>query len=211
MALWTLLALAFAVSLDSFGVGLTYGMRKMKLPFKSLIFIASCSALVILIAMAVGTVISQWLSPDIAGMVGGCILILIGIYALIQVFRTDSSPSKVKEPVILNFEIKMLGVVVRILRQPMSADLDDSGTISGREAVLLGLALSLDAFGAGLGAALLGISPLFLALSVTFMSGFFLTVGMGIGRKFSASAFMQRFSFIPGLLLIILGASSLFG
>ena len=76
--------------------------------------------------MAVGTVISQWLSPDIAGMVGGCILILIGIYALIQVFRTDSSPSKVKEPVILNFEIKMLGVVVRILRQPMSADLGTS-------------------------------------------------------------------------------------
>ncbi|WP_413379156.1 sporulation membrane protein YtaF [Alkalihalobacillus sp. 1P02AB] len=211
MGVFTLLALALAVSLDSFGVGLTYGLRKMKLPIKSLLFIASCSAVVIFISMGLGNVIQQWVSPEVAGSIGGVILIFIGLYALYQVFRKEKEVPTRQEPVIWNFEIKILGVVIRILRHPMSADLDDSGTISGREAFLLGMALSLDAFGAGLGAALLGVSPFLLAVSVAFMSAFFLTIGMRLGRRFSASGLMQRFSFIPGLLLIILGTSSLFG
>ena len=42
----------------------------------------------------------------------------------------------------------------------MSADIDKSGVINGIEAVLLGFALSIDAFGAGIGAAILGFSPI---------------------------------------------------
>ena len=37
--------LALAVSLDSFSVGFTYGLRKMRIPFKSIMIIACCSAL----------------------------------------------------------------------------------------------------------------------------------------------------------------------
>ncbi|GAF67055.1 sporulation membrane protein YtaF [Alkalihalobacillus trypoxylicola] len=208
MVIFSLLALTLAVSLDSFGVGLTYGLRKMKLPFKSLLFIASCSAIVILISMGMGSLIQEWVSPEVASSLGGIILILIGAWALYQVIKNPKASNEKKE-VILNFEIKTLGVVIRVLRHPMSADLDDSGTISGREAILLGLALSLDAFGAGIGAALIGFPPLLLAICVACMSALFLTVGMKFGHYFSSSNWMQKFSFIPGLLLIILGVSSL--
>ena len=34
------LLLAFAVSLDSFSVGFTYGLRKLKIPFKAILIIA---------------------------------------------------------------------------------------------------------------------------------------------------------------------------
>lgn len=203
----SLFLLALAVSLDSFGVGLTYGLRKMKLPFKSLIFIASCSAVSILTAMMIGNWIQQYLSPAVAEKIGGLILIIIGAWALYQIYRPAKRDEKTNhDAVILNFEIEILGVVIKILRKPMVADFDNSGTITGREAFFLGIALSLDAFGAGIGAALIGFSPLLTALSVAFMSAICVTFGMKSGYIFSDSKIMHKFSFIPGLLLIILGA-----
>ena len=49
--------------------------------------------------------------------------------------------------------------MIQILRKPTVADFDKSGTISAGEA-LLGIALSVDSFGAGIGASLLGMHPL---------------------------------------------------
>ncbi|NEU29869.1 sporulation membrane protein YtaF [bacterium LRH843] len=202
----SLLALALAVSLDSFGVGLTYGLRKMKLPLRSLFFIAGCSATSILIAMAFGTLIQSYLSARVAESVGGIILILIGAWALYQVFHPAKDTEKTTEDeVILNFEIKVLGVVIKILRKPMVADIDNSGTITGHEAFLLGIALSLDAFGAGIGAALIGYSPLWMAISVAGMGALFVTLGMNSGFRFADSAWMKKFSFLPGVILILLG------
>ncbi|PYZ97239.1 sporulation membrane protein YtaF [Alteribacter lacisalsi] len=205
--LLSLLLLAFAVSLDSFGVGLTYGLRKMKLPLKSLCFIALCSATSILVAMTIGTAIAGVMSPSAAESVGGLILILIGAWALYQIYSPAKKDRKTKEEkeFIFNFEIKKLGIVITVLRKPMVADLDNSGTITGREAFLLGLALSLDAFGAGLGAALIGFSPVFMAVSVALMCALCLTLGMKSGHLFSDTIWMKRFSFVPGAVLIILG------
>ena len=58
---------------------------------------------------------------------------------------------------LFNWEIRSLGVVIHILKKPTRADFDRSGIITGLEALFLGVALSLDAFGAGIGAAMLVI------------------------------------------------------
>lgn len=203
----SLLLLALAVSLDSFSVGFTYGLRKMRIPFKSILVIAGCSAATLMLAMGLGHLIERLLSPQVAESIGGVVLVLLGAWVLFQFFRSD----KVKEDMlphektIVNFEIKSLGLVINILKKPMSADFDKSGTITGIEAFMLGFALSLDAFGAGIGAAMLGFSPLSLAASVAFMSSLFVFLGMKIGAKLSENSWMQNFSFIPGVLLIILG------
>jgi putative sporulation protein YtaF len=91
------------------------------------------------------------------------------------------------------------------LKKPIAADLDNSGSINGIEAFILGIALSLDAFGAGFGAALLGYSPYALAIAVALMSSLFLSAGIQFGKVFSRLSWMKMFSFVPGVLLIILG------
>ncbi|KIY22152.1 sporulation membrane protein YtaF [Mesobacillus subterraneus] len=201
----SLLLLAFAVSIDSFSVGLTYGLRKMKFPVKSIAVIALCSAAVLMVAMLIGHFLESFFSPELAEMLGGMVLIVLGGWVLFQFFREDQSELDCHEKIILNFEIKSLGIVINILRKPMSADFDQSGTINGMEAVMLGLALSLDAFGAGIGAALLGFSPGYLALTVAFMSSLFVYAGMRMGSYFSESSWLQKFSFVPGILLIVIG------
>jgi putative sporulation protein YtaF len=205
--LFSLLALAFAVSLDSYSVGFTYGMRKMSLPFKSIIIIACCSAITLLVAMGFGSIIVQFVSPSIAEKLGGLILIGIGAWVLYQVFRPEkqSDKSNSTKETIINFEIRSLGIVIKILRKPTAADIDRSGTITGIEAVLLGVALSLDAFAAGIGAVLIGYSPWIMAISVAVMSCVFVTLGLRSGHLFAHYKWVEKFSFLPGLLLIILG------
>lgn len=203
---FSLLLLALAVSLDSFSVGFTYGLRKMYLPIKSILIIACCSAITLLLAMGVGNGITAFLSPEIAQRIGGLVLIAIGAWVLYQFFRpAKASQAPDEQRLLLNFEIKSLGVAVRILRKPMEADFDRSGTITGIEAFMLGFALSLDAFGAGIGAALLGYSPIFMAVSVALMSSLFVLTGIRLGRLFSEIKWVGKFSFLPGLLLIMLG------
>lgn len=110
---------------------------------------------------------------------------------------------------VFSFEIRKLGLVIQILRSPVQADMDNSGSISSWEAMWLGIALSLDAFGAGLGAAMLGFSPLGTASVVALFSGIFLMLGMRVGLRFASKNGMRLISYLPALLLIIMGIMKL--
>jgi putative sporulation protein YtaF len=132
---------------------------------------------------------------------------MLGVWVLYQFFRSSDSedPTYVGEKILFNLEIKSLGVVINILRKPTEADFDRSGSITGLEAFFLGIALSLDAFGAGIGAALLGYSPWIMAVSVALMSSLFVITGIRLGRVFATVSWINKFSFLPGVLLIIIG------
>ncbi|WP_078414004.1 sporulation membrane protein YtaF [Priestia abyssalis] len=202
----SLFLLAFAVSLDSFSVGLTYGLRNMFIPLKSIVIISLCSAASLICSMMLGKGIARFFSPEFTEKLGGFILVFLGAWVLYQFFRSDEAVSAQKEEKMLwKLEIKSFGVVIHILKKPTAADFDQSGSITGIEALMLGLALSLDAFGAGIGAALLGYSPLYLAVIVVLMSSSFLLMGIRCGKALSRLKWMKAFSFIPGVVLIMIG------
>lgn len=200
------LLLAFAVSIDGFSVGFAYGIRKLKLPFRSLVIIAVCSATFFLAAMGVGSMIESIVSASLAEKLGGLILVAIGIWIIYQTRRTSKKSKESKENMLVHFEIKSLGIVIQVLEKPSVADLDQSGAITGIEALIVGIALSLDAIGAGISAALLGYSPFFMSLSVAAMSSFFVLTGLKCGLFCSKLTWVEKFSILPGCLLMIIGA-----
>jgi len=206
MGYFPVFLLAFAVSMDSFSVGFTYGLRKMALPWKSALIIACCSALSMFTAVAMGKLASAWLPGWVAEMAGGLILILLGAWVLYQFFRpSKESQAGNEERTIVNYEIRSLGLVIKILKKPLSADFDLSGTITGIEAILLGLALSLDSFGAGIGAAMIGLPPVVLSLAAAVMSSGFVYAGIKCGAYFSKWRWCEKIAFLPGMLLIVIG------
>jgi putative sporulation protein YtaF len=220
----SLILLSFAVSLDGFGVGITYGVRKIKIPVSSIFIISACSGLIILMSMMVGVAMTRWMSPHLTSAAGAMILIGIGIAALIQFIRSgergdgESGRSMVtgtgivvaKEnpnfgnPV-LTMELKVFGLIIQILRSPSAADMDRSGTITAGEAFFLGTALSLDAFGAGIGAALVGFPPLITAILIAVASGLFLWSGTRVGFWASGWRWVRPLSMLPGIILIAMG------
>lgn len=202
----SLFLLAFTLSLDSCSVGLTYGLRRLTISFKSILMISLCSAVVMLVSMTIGNLMIHMVSPIFARQIGGLVLVGIGAWVLYQYFSPDSKEDTITdEKTLWNIEIPTLGIVIQILRKPTVADFDRSGTISGMEALLLGLALSLDSFGAGIGASLLGYSSWLMALLVALMSGSFLFLGMKIGACLQSKVWIYNLTFLPGLLLIIIG------
>jgi putative sporulation protein YtaF len=220
LSLWML---ALAVSLDGFGVGIMYGLRKIRIPLVSVAIISGCSGLIIYASMQAGTYMSNYVSPETARFVGAAILIGIGIWAVVQMLRQReddgaAGPVDIRantgEPgtirTVLRIELKRLGLVIQILRTPALADMDRSGNISSSEAVLLGIALSLDAFGAGIGAALVGFKALPTAIVIALSSGTFIALGLRIGIRYAGMRLLRKLSFVPGCLLIVMGILKLF-
>lgn len=226
----SLLVLAFAVSVDGFGVGVTYGLRRIRIPLLSVVIIAICSGLVIFLSMLVGSWITGYLSPFAAKLIGAVVLVGIGTWALLQLKRSgrdaggeerseriaeqetgaDQELADRSHPVLVVIvELKRLGLVIQILRTPQAADVDKSGTISAAEAVMLGVALSFDAFGAGIGAAMIGLSPVLTPIMIAASSALFLLGGMRFGFRFSNWKGMQAVSVLPGILLIVIGICKL--
>ncbi|WP_085991298.1 sporulation membrane protein YtaF [Oceanobacillus senegalensis] len=203
-----LLLLVIAVSIDGFGVGITYGMQKIKVPLRALFIIMLCSGIVLLTSMTIGDMLESFISADIARNIGGIILIALGMFSLINTIR--SNLKKDKEVVVTEQASKSkINEIKTVFATPDKADLDKSGNISVGEALLLGFALALDAFGAGIGASLLGYSPLLTAILIASMSGIFLYTGMKLGMLLAKNDKLKKLSFLPPTLLIGLGVLNL--
>lgn len=211
----SLLILSIAVSLDSFGVGVTYGMRRITIGLNALAVITLCTAITLLLAMGLGNAVSHLLPLQWAERLGGLILLGIGGTAVWNNFRSrrqQSQPKRSPRPQtpkkqtgssLLNW--KPLRVIRDIWESPLAADFDDSGSISNVEAIALGFSVSLDSFLAGIGAALMGHSVWLTTVIIASMSGFLIYLGLQVGIVLSHNRLLNRLSYLPGILLIILG------
>lgn len=201
-----LIFLVIAVSLDGFGVGITYGIRKIHVPLLALSIIMLCSGVVVFVSMTIGNLLSNLITPQGAEILGGIILIALGIFSFWNIYRSNSKP---EENIPVSSHNK-LNTIKTVLSTPDQADLDYSGIISANEALLLGFALALDAFGAGIGASMLGYSPILTPLLIAVMSGLFLYSGIRLGLYLATNTQLERMKFIPPLLLVVLGLSNIF-
>jgi len=201
-----LLFLVIAVSLDGFGVGITYGMRKIKVPILPLSIIMLCSGIVVFSSMTIGNVLTSFISPGASKILGGVILIAIGLFSFVNSIRARIA-KKISQS--KQTETNRLQNFKTVMTTPDQADLDQSGSISVAEAWLLGIALALDAFGAGIGASLIGYSPVLTAFLIAGMSGLFLYFGMKAGIFLSQHDKLQNLTFLPPVLLIGLGILNL--
>jgi len=198
-----LFLLVIAVSLDGLGVGISYGIQKTRLPLFPILIIMLCSGATVFFAMTIGNVLKNFISPTISENLGAVILIFLGLFTLSKLLVRRKNESEKDEHSTVFSDMK------RVLQSPQQADLDQSGTISKQEAILLGIALALDAFGAGIAASLLQYHALLTAVLVALMSGIFLKAGLRLGFLLSKYEDIQFFSYVPSLLLISIGLINL--
>lgn len=200
--------LALAISLDGFAAGITYGLKGIKINLLSIVIISIASGIMVLFSMVCGAWLTIFFSGVWATKVGGLLLILIGSWLLYQSTREINSGENIVKDwprEICNLKISSLGLIINISQEPVRADLDYSGTISKQEAVFLGTALALDAFGAGLGAALAGYDILATAILVISFKFVLLKAGVYLGTHANSDYCATKLKVTPGLILIILG------
>lgn len=220
--MWAALLMAVALSLDGFGVGLAYGLRRIRIPTGSLLVIALCTVFAMGISMLFGSWVTLWLKFIPARLLGACILLALGIFQLARALwkRKQETfpqvvpamamavpvPKPVLEPV-FRIQLRFLGLVIQILRTPHIADVDGSGGISLRESLLLGSALAMDAFASGIGAAMAGMT-----LSVIGIVALTQIVMLRLGQQMAGKIpedWTAKAEYLPGTVLIIVGLGKL--
>ncbi|MBC7324788.1 MAG: sporulation membrane protein YtaF [Moorella sp. (in: Bacteria)] len=198
------LFLALAVSLDGLGVGLAFGLRQIKLPWFSLILVSLVSMLTSFLSMAAGHLIAIVFNPALAGHLGAGILLTLGLVITLEAYLKKPGSGQA-EVTLIKLRLSRLGLVIQILKEPSRADLDFSGSISGREALALGLALALDALGTGVGAAAAGFSLFLTPLLIGCCQLLLVEAGLLLGRRWQLEKLGWRRAAIPGLILIAIG------
>ncbi|MDR3601523.1 MAG: sporulation membrane protein YtaF [Desulfosporosinus sp.] len=214
------LLMAVALSLDGLGVGLAYGLRRIRLPLNSLMVIALCTVLAMGTSMLLGSWVTLWLKFIPARSLGALILVALGVFQLARTIlnRKQESfpqavpaiavvhPKAVLEPV-FRVQLHFLGLVIQVLRTPQLADVDGSGGISLRESLLLGSALAMDAFASGIGAAMAGMT-----LSVIGIVALTQIIMLRLGQKMAGKipeTWTSKADYLPGAVLIMVGLGKL--
>lgn len=210
MAWLMVLGFAASSSIDNLGVGISYGIRGIRIGLLSnLIMAVVCFA-----CSEAGILFGGWLSAVLPGImpvvIGAFLLTIIGFRIILMAIPRKSRVGSESAA----GEQKKGNPLENMLQNPEKADVDRSGEIGAGEAVVLGFALSANAVTNGLGAGLLGLSPL--AISIAAAAGSFVTVwaGVAIGRR-AASIRIGRFTLgqfgtlLSGVIIVLLACRTL--
>ena len=200
--------LAMSVSIDAFAAAFAYGCKKIKIPFKSIHIINFICTGIIGLSFLFGNMLMQILPEWLAAGLSFTILFLIGITKLLD----SITKAIIKKYTNLNKEINLslfnFKFILHMYANPEAADADISKSISPREAAALAVALSLDGFAVGLGAAFAGVNGLAVIL-FTFITGMImLLLGGWLGNK-TACKLRINLSWAAGLILIWLAFMNL--
>lgn len=220
--LLSIIVLAVTLSLDALFAGFSYGLAGTKIPWMSKLIICAFSVFYAAIAILAGHALAGVLPPLAGKIIGAAVLAALGIWMIVKaLLQRDDPPKEEAAPIdtsrtLFSLMIRSLGITIQILKNnPAAGDVDSSGVIDTREALLLGFALSVDSLGAGIGSALSGLSAWYIPFAVGICQLAFLSVGLAggglLGGRFDAARFSSaQINFItkilPGLLLVALSA-----
>ena len=208
MHILSALFLGLAANLDNLGVGVSYGVKKIRVPFLSNFFIAILSGIVTAISVLTGHFLSHYI--NVAGELGALMIVAIGIWVMVHKTSTSTSlPAAIPVMKTYSVPIKALNCVVQITKEPSVADFDANGFISTKEAMVLGLTLSFNCIATGVGAGLTGMDPLTTSISVFIFSMISISLGYLIGWKTASDRFEHLSQVISGAVLILIGVYEL--
>lgn len=146
----SMLLLSFTLSIDALGIGIAYAMRGVYITKTSKFIIGVVSVVVMKLSAMLGSYLNYLFPGKLTEYFGAAILIVMGILFIYKSFH---------------------------LSEEVPYDLDHSSSIEGKEALLLGIALSADSVSAGIAVATLGISGTLISLMVGVLQLLFLILG----------------------------------
>ena len=185
--------LAISSSIDSLGIGITYGIKNTKISLIGKIILFIISITITYLSIFLGNLIQNIFPSFLTKLIGSCILIFMGIYICFEALKEKSRSSNV-------------------FNNPISSDLDNSKTIDSKESLFLAIALSLDSFCIGVCGSIIDINLVLFPFLVSIFQLIFLSIGTLIGIHINKFYRLPQniWSVISGILLIIIGIFKFF-
>ncbi len=172
--------LAISSSIDSLGIGITYGIRNIKISFASKFILLAISIFISFISVCFGSFLTCFLPDFFTNFFASFILFIIAFIIIIKSLFDKKTHNN------------------------SYFDFNHSNIIDPKESCFLSLALSLDSFGIGISSSLIGINPLFFTFFISIFQFVFLNFGIWIGYK------IKKYSNIPNFVWSFISAFLLF-
>lgn len=198
-------AILFCLALctDAFVASIAYGADDVCINWKQMGLMNAISSVCLGAALSFGTLL-RTLVPDAAvRLVAFVSLFLLGCIRLSDSLIKNYINRHCGVHKDIHFSFSRLRFILSIYGNPAEADEDRNRVLSMKEAAFFGLAMSIDSLAAGTFAAFLQI-PVFFTLSVSFLFGMAAQAcGQHIGKKLAARS-RRDFSWVSGLLFLVL-------
>ncbi len=215
--MWILsgILLAISLSMDALSIGVSYGLRGKKVPLLPKVIISLISLAFTAAAIGIGNIIVLFLPDQLAKLIGSGMLGVLGVVIIIQALSKKEGEVEPEPEVqrpqrkIWKIVLKPLGLTIKIIRNEIyeNGSKADSAAIMGiRESLYMGVALSIDSFGAGISSAVSGINNFFVPVMVGLCQFIFLSLGIFCGQKLTAikKADPKIFMLLSGAILVVL-------
>lgn len=194
-----LAALLFSLSsnLDNVVIGTAYGIKKINIGIIPNLIIAVVTSTGTFLSMSFGVYISKFLPHSVANDLGAIVIVILGIYFVTQSIIKLVNNTKSKE-----LALKSINEMIEYAER---SDLDNSGDINIKEALLIALGLTFNNLGTGVVASITGVSIEFTVIATFLLSIITIIFGESVGNHVLGKFLGKYAPLISGILLIILG------
>ena len=201
------LIFAFSANSDAFVIGMSYGVKKIRINALSNVAVSFIAGAGTYTAMEFGHIINTYIPLQMGRFIGSFMLILFGTYMLIDAARKKKKGGNPSKGAALESEASYY---CRVMSSPEIIDADKSKIIEFKESIVLGGILCLNNVGMGIGAGIAGLNVVATSLLSFFFSVIFLHMGCSLGCKVIPDKLTGRVEVISAFIIIILGLYELF-
>lgn len=170
-------AFAFSANIDNIVIGMSYGIKKIKISYKLNIIIATLMSLITCITMGIGKSIGNLFNINFANKIGAYSLIVIGSYLIISEF----------------------------LKKDRKNNENDFSKITLKNVAMIIFTLSSNNIATGVAASMIDINIAFTFLFTFIFSFFMLYLGNRIGRNILNNKLKRYSNILSALIIMLLG------
>ncbi len=197
------LLLVLSLCIDAIAASFAYGTNKIKIPFTSGALMSIISTIFLVFSLLLGSWIKTFLPINLTSFISFSLLLILGISTLFEGLLKNFLNKKAENTNHIEFKIFDFKLILNVYADATKADLDHSKSLNTKEAIYLGIALSLDSIVVGLGFGLTSINLFQIVPLSLILNSLAIFSGALLGKKFADSLAVD-ISWLSGLILIIL-------
>lgn len=178
---------SIAANIDNIPIGISYGIKKVHIPFYINIFISFITSIFTFISMYISKNLNYLINSKITNIIGSSILIIIGIFSILKAI----------------IKVKNKNVITR--NKTIVRNNGTNCTIKIREIIVIIITLVINNIAIGIFAGVTGINIICTFFSSFIFSTLFLYFSNKLGQKIFGKLSDKYSIFISSILLILLG------
>lgn len=197
------------LSLDAFTASVAYGADRIRISPRSALVISGMGTLFLMVSVVAGGLLGNLIPPAFCTAVSVSILFIVGLLNFFQGAMKSFLKSKADGTGNFHFKVREIAFAIEVFLDETKADRDHSKTLSVREALYLGIALSVDSLATGFGIGFSSVRLWEIALFSFLVNLAAVLFGSMAGRRLSGLSKVDL-SWLGGLIIIGIAVMKLF-